>query len=127
MRARDIMLYIICVNVAAPIVLNMGIYAGGPGGTSMDALTYTTISIAIGLLAAGGVSVFAYNFKVPAILTVYSTMYVGSGTMLGALIIQIVPQFEIAAGINVTLGILLGVIGVFGAMEIAGGPHGPMA
>jgi hypothetical protein len=127
MRARDIMLYIICVNVAAPIVLNMGIYVGGPAGTSTDTLVYTTISIAIGLLAAGGVSVFAYNFKIPAILTVYSAMYVGSGTMLGVLILQIVPQIEIAAGINVMLGILLGVIGVFGAMEISGGPHGPMA
>lgn len=126
MRARDVMLYVICVNIAAPIVLNMGVFSMGPAGTSSEILVFTTIAGAIALLVGGGVSLLLFNFKIPSVLTVYAGMFIGSGTMLATLILQLVSPVEVAIAVDGVLVFLFGIIGVLGAMEIAGGAHGPM-
>ncbi len=127
MRARDMMLFVICVSVAAPVVLNMGVFSTGPAGADNSVLVFTTIAGAVGLLVGGGVSLLLFNFKIPSVLTVYSAMFIGSGTMMTTLIAQMVQPPEIAAAVAGLFILLSGIIGVLGAMEIAGGAHGPMA
>lgn len=129
MIARNIMLFIICVNVAAPIVALMGIYTGGPAGTSSDAvgLNYVTMAFAIGLLAAGGTTILLFNVRIPAILGVFTVMYVASVVMMTTLIAQMIQPFDVALIVSGVFVALAGIAGVLGAMEISGGPHGPMA
>jgi len=126
MRARDMMLFVICVSVAAPIVLTMGIYSGGPVGTDVNAIEYVSISLAVGLLSGGGISALSFNVRIPSILIVYSAMYIGSVSMMSTLILQMVQPFDVAVTVSGVMVTLAGIIGVLGAMEISGGPHGGM-
>ncbi len=127
MRARDIMLFVICVSISAQITTTMGIYnttivgAGNPFG--FDA---STMSFAILGLAAAATATLLFNVRVPTIITLYSAMYVGSVAMIDTLIAQLIAPVELAATIALFITLLCAVIGVFGAMEISGGPHGPM-
>lgn len=127
MRARDISLYLICVAVAAPLIAMTGIWITGPEGMGTSAIASVfTVSIVIGILAAGGVSIMGWSFKVPAVLTAFLGIYVFCSTMMVTLIGQMIHPWEIAAIFSGVLITLFAVVGYFAALEIAGGAHGPM-
>lgn len=127
MRARDIMLFVICVGLAAPLVMMTGIFSSGPQGVSTSAITgYFGISAIVAGIAAGGVSIMGWSFKVPAVLTAYLGLYTGCSAIMITLIAQILQPIEVAAIFSGVFIALFTVVGVFGALEIAGGAHGPM-
>jgi len=128
MRARDISLYVICVAIAAPLIAMTGIFATGPAG--MDVSTIASIfgvSVVIGILAAGGVSIMGWSFKVPAVLTSFLGIYVFCSTLIVTLTAQMIQNWQIAAVFSGVFVTLFAVVGYFAALEIAGGAHGPMA
>lgn len=127
MRARDIMLYTLCVGIAAPLVVLTGIFSSGPQGISTGEITSIFgISAIIAVLAGGGISIMGFNFKVPAVLSAYFGLYAGCAAMMITLTAQIIQPTEVAAIFSTVFTTLFVVVGVFGALEIAGGPHGPM-
>ncbi len=126
MRARDVMLFIICVGVSAQIVSMMGVFPETIQGSSVAGLTYTELALAIGLLVGGGTTVLSFNFKIPAVLTVYAAMYAGSVAMMQTLLAQMIHPLEMQLTITGFFLTLTGIIGVLGALEISGGPHGGM-
>jgi len=127
MRARHIMLYTLCVGIAAPLVMMTGIFVSGPAGISGSAIEgYFAIGAIIAILAGGGISIMGFNFKVPAVLSAYLGLYTGCSTMMVTLTAQMIKPWEVAAIFSGVFGVLFIVVGVFGAMEIAGGPHGAM-
>lgn len=127
MRARDIMLFVICIGVAAPLITLTGIFSTGPAGVSTgEIMGYFAAGTIIAALAGGGVSIMGWSFKVPAVLTAYLAIYVGCTAMMTSLIAQIIQPWEVAAVFSTVFIALFAVVGVFGALEIAGGPHGPM-
>lgn len=132
MRARDIMLYAICVSIAAPLIVMTCIFGAGPGGTNIGLIkSKVEVSLVIGILAAGGVSIMGWSFKVPAVLTAFLTIYVFSVGMIETLTIQMIMGIgteyagEIAAVFSGVFLALFAVVGYFAALEIAGGAHGP--
>jgi len=128
MRARDIALYTICVAIAAPLIAMTGIFSTGPAGVDISTIASTFgVSVVIGILAAGGVSIMGWSFKVPAVLTSFLGIYVFCSTLIVTLTAQMIPNWEIAAIFSGVFVTLFAVVGYFAALEIAGGAHGTMA
>lgn len=120
------MLFTICVGLAAPLVMLTGIFSSGPQGVSTGIVEALFASLIISGLAAGGVSIMGFNFKVPAVIMAYLALYVGCSAMMVTLIAQMIKPVEVAAIFSGVFVALFAVVGVFGAIEIAGGAHGPM-
>ena len=120
------MLFTICVGLAAPLVMMTGIFSAGPQGTSTSVITgYFGISAIVAGLAGGGVSIMGWSFKVPAVLTAYLGLYVGCSSIMITMIAQMIKPVEVATIFSGVFIALFTVVGVFGALEIAGGAHGP--
>lgn len=127
MRARDISLFVICVAIAAPLVLMTDIFSSGPAGADAESIkSYFAVGVVVGALMAGGASILGFSFKVPAVLSAFFIGYTFCATLLTTLTAQMIPQAEIAATFSLVLVALFAVVGYFAALEIAGGPHGPM-
>lgn len=133
-RARDIALYTICIAIAAPLVVMTGIFSTGPAGMDVSAISAIFgVSVVIGILAAGGVSIMGWSFKVPAVLTSFLGIYVFCSTLIVTLTGQMIAgmgtdyAWAIAAIFSTVFITLFAVVGYFAALEIAGGAHGPMA
>ena len=127
MRARDISLFVICVAISAPLIATTGVWSSNPAGADYTTIAgMFSVSALVGVLAAGGVSIMGWSFKVPAVLTSFMLVYSFCATMLVTLIGQMIHPWEVAvifAGVFTTL---FAVVGYFAALEIAGGPHGGM-
>lgn len=125
-RARDVSLFVICVAIAAPLIMMTGIFGTGPaGGTGIESAF--VVGVVVATLAAGGVSVMGWSFKTPAVLFAFGTIYVFSAALMTTMVAQLIRPAEVAAifvGVFLTL---FAVIGVWAALEIAGGAHGPFA
>ncbi len=131
MRARDISLFVVCVAIAAPLVILTGIFSAGPEGASSGSIVSAFgVSAVVGALAAGGTSIMGFSFKVPAVLGAFLVIYVFCSALLVTLTGQMLaitnpasPEIAVIfSGVFVTL---FAVVGYFAALEIAGGPHGP--
>jgi len=109
-----------------------GIFTSGPAGVSSD---YVRNAFLVGgaagivtILAAGGTSIMGFSFKVPAVLGAFLVIYI----FCAALITTLVGQMLAIAGAGISAvfsGVfiaLFAVLGYLAAMEIAGGPMGPM-
>lgn len=127
MRARDISLFVICIAIAAPLVMATGIFSSGPEGADVTTIgSAFVVSTVVGVLAAGGATIMGFSFKVPAVLTAFLAIYVFCSTLIVTLTGQMIPKAEVAATFSMVLVALFAVVGYFAALEIAGGPHGPM-
>lgn len=126
MRARDISLFVICVSLAIPLIAMTDIFAGPTGGSTGSIMAIFAVGAVVGILAAGGVSIMGWSFKVPAVLTAFLAIYGFSATMITTLTLQIIKPIEVAAIFSGVFIALFAVVGYFAALEIAGGPHGPM-
>ena len=130
MRARDLSLFVICIAIVAPLVMMTGVYSAGPLGTSAESIkSFFSVGVIVGMLAAGGMAIIGFSFKLPAVLMAFSGMYTFCTGLLTMLIGQMmaIVRVEIAAIFSPVFIALFFVIGYFAALEIAGGPHGPMA
>lgn len=127
MRARDISLFVICVAISAPLIATTGIWSSGPAGVDASSvISMFSVSAVVGILAAGGVSIMGWSFKVPAVLTSFMTIYVFCAGMLTTMVAQMIRPWEVAATFSTVFAALFAVVGYFAALEIAGGPHGGM-
>ena len=132
MRARDISLAVICIGVAAPLVMMTDIFSAGPEGVSSDfiknAFLVAGSAGVVALLIGGGATIMGFSFKVPAVLGAFLIIYTFCSTLLVTITAQMlaIAGWEIAAIFSGVFVALLAVVGVFAALEIAGGPHGPM-
>lgn len=132
MRARDISLFVVCIAIAAPLIMLTDVYSSGPAGTDTSEITSIfVVSVVVGLLAAGGASILGFSFKTPAVLTAFLGIYVFCSallvTMTGQMFAVANPASpEIAVIFSGVFTALFAVVGYFAALEIAGGPHGPM-
>lgn len=128
MRARDISLFVICVAIAAPLVMMTGVFSAGPAGADVSTITSAFIvSFIVGVLAAGGATIMGFSFKVPAVLTGFLAIYTFCSTLIVTLTGQMIPVWEVAVTFSGVLVAMFAVVGYFAALEIAGGPHGPYA
>jgi len=128
MRMSDIMFFIFSVNIAAFLVSVTGIFNAGPEGSGLSGYYFDIAAVAgvAAILAAGGVSVMGWSFKVPAVISAISAFYLWSVVMMDVLIVQIVQPIGVA-GIFVTMfTVIAAVVGIMGLIQIAGGAHGPM-
>lgn len=131
MRARDISLFVICVAIAAPLIIMTDIFSGGPEGVSSGDITSTfLVSAVVATLAAGGTSIMGFSFKVPAVLGAFLVIYIFCSALLVTLTGQMLAitnpaSPEIAMIFSGVFVALFAVVGYFAALEIAGGPHGP--
>jgi len=127
MRARDFSLYLICVALATPLVMLTGVFSAGPEGVGTSAILSTFgVAAVIGMLAAGGVSIMGWSFKVPAVLTAFGAIYIFCAAMMTTMVAQMIRPWEVAAVFSGVFVALFAVVGYFAALEIAGGAHGPM-
>lgn len=121
MRASDIMFFVLCFNIAAPLVAATGIFGAGPAGAAALG-GYFVWGAAAAALAAGGVSVMGFSFKIPAVITVFGAMYGASVALMGTLLYQLsIPVLIVGAITSISA-----VVGIVGIIQIAGGAHGPM-
>jgi len=125
MRMTEIFWFIICFNIAIPLVAATGIFGTGPEGTSIIS-DYLTIAAAATALAVGGVSIMGWSFKVPAVITVLAAIYAASIAGMDVLIAQIIQPASIAATFAGVFTTIAAIVGVLGLIQIAGGAHGPM-
>jgi len=127
-RARDISLFVICIAIAAPLVMMTGIFSSGPEGSSTSSIeSRFIVSVVVGLLAAGGASIMGFSFKMPAVLGGFLAIYSFCSGLLVTMTFQMLGlvAWGIAVIFSGVFTALLTVIGYFAALEIAGGPHGP--
>lgn len=131
MRALDICYFIICFNFAVILVAQTKIFGAGPVGTDIGNLMIL-IGLAVGALTVGGVSIMGWSFKTPAVIGVFAGIYAASVAMLDVLIAQIIGAIPdpnasaIATTFVMLFTTLCTIIGVQGAMQLAGGAFGPM-
>jgi hypothetical protein len=131
MRALEICYFIICLNIAIPLVGATGIFGVGPAGVDPTALMLL-VGLAVGMLTVGGISVMGWSFKAPAAISAFAGIYSASVAMVDVLIIQMIGAIPdpSALGIAVTFAVAITtictIIGVQGAIQIAGGAFGPM-
>lgn len=131
MRAVEIMLFVICFNVAAPLVGLTGIFGVGPGGTDIIS-SYLMWGVAAAALAATGVSIMGFSFKLPAVITIFGSIYGASVAGMGTLLLQILATGATGADLaNITILIativtIVTIVGILGILQISGGAHGPM-
>jgi len=129
MRARDISLFVICMSIAAPLIMMTDIFSAGPAGADVSTIASTFgVSAVVGVLAAGGAAVLGFQFKLPAVLTAFLSAYVFSSGLLVTLTAQMLSPWGwgISGTFSTVLTALFAVVGYYAALEIAGGPHGPM-
>lgn len=121
MRATEILLFVICFNVACPLVGLTGIFGVGPEGTDIIS-SYLVWGAAAAALAATGVSILGFSFKLPAVITIFASIYGASVAGMGTLLIQLhIPVEIIGALVSITM-----IVGIIGILQISGGAHGPM-
>jgi len=131
MRAREVSMYVICVAMAAPLVTMTGVFSAGPSGVTAEYVKNAfMVSGVVGVLASGGASIMGFSFKVPAVLTAFVGVYAFSAALLTTLVGQLIAGFtgawDVAATFSGVFTAIFAVLGYYAALEIAGGPHGPM-
>lgn len=125
MRATEILLFVICFNVSIPLVAATGIFGAGPSGTSI-LNEYFLWGAAAAALTVGGISVMGWSFKIPAVITVFASLYGASVAALDVLILQIIQPASVAATFAGATTFICTVVGVLGILQIAGGAFEPM-
>ena len=125
LRAAEILLFVICFNVSIPLVAATGIFGAGPSGTSI-LNEYLVWGVAASALTVGGISVMGWSFKVPAVITVFASVYGASVAALDVLILQIIQPHDVALVFAGAITFVCTVVGVLGILQIAGGAFGPM-
>ena len=108
-----------------------GIFGVGPAGVNTIALNILIAGAVLGL-TVGGISVMGWSFKTSAAIDIFAGIYAASVAMLDILIVQVIGAIPdpsapgIAAIFATAITTICVIIGVQGAIQLAGGAFGPM-
>jgi len=134
MKAMHVCLFVICINLAFPLLAPTGIFNGiGPAGTStsdINILSMVGVAGFVAMFVAGGIVIAGWTFKTSAVVTAFGAIYAASA----ALMLSIIAQMMAISGVPIpNTGVITGVlttlyafIGVWGVLQIGGTPTGIM-
>lgn len=118
MKAYHIALFLICLNVAFPLLAPTGIFGALPGGVNVG--SWLNVGAVVSALLAGGITWAGFSFKMSAAVSVFSGIYVGSSALMWTLLLQM----HVHPAIITALGTVYAIVGIIALIQLATGPVG---